>query len=48
MPDRNVELLNFQLKVMSILETRSYNDEERIPVIKKWLGQEDPLLMEME
>ena len=40
-PDRYFELLiNPQLKVIDILETRAYeiNDEERIPVAKNWLG----------
>ena len=42
MPDRYVKLLNFQLEMMNILETRAYeiNDEERIPIIKNRLGQE--------
>ena len=48
MPDRFVKLLNFQLKMTNILEIRAYeiNDEDRIPVIKNWLGQEVLLLME--
>ena len=48
MQDRYVELLHFQLEVMILLETRAYetNDEERIPVIKIWLGWEGLLLME--
>ena len=48
MPDRYVELLNFQLEVMSLLQTRAYKvyDEERIPFIKNWPGQEGLLLME--
>ena len=46
--DMYVKLLNFQLEVMNILETRAYdiNDEERILVIKNWWGQEGLLLME--
>ena len=40
--------LNFELEVISILETRAYeiNDEERIPVINNWLGGKGLLLME--
>ena len=47
-PDRYVELLNFQLEVMNILETRAHkiNDEERIPAIKNWLGMEGLMLLE--
>ena len=47
-PDRYVELLNFQLDVMNILETRKYkrNDGERKPVIKNWLGGEGLWLVE--
>ena len=35
-----MELLYVQLEVMNILETRAYEitGEERIPVIKNWLG----------
>ena len=46
--DRYVELLNFQLEVMNILETTAYeiNGEERILVIKIWLGWEGLYLME--
>ena len=48
MPERCVKLLNFQLEVTNILETRAYeiNAEERIPVIKNWLSQEGLLFME--
>ena len=48
MPDRYVELLNFQLEVMNILETRAYeiNNEERMPVIRDWLGLKGMLLTE--
>ena len=44
--DRYVKLLNFQLEVTSIYETRAYevSDEERIPVIKNWLGWKGLLL----
>ena len=47
MPDRHVQLLNFQLEVTDILETKVYeiNDDERIPVIKNWLGSEGLLIM---
>ena len=43
-----MELLNFQLEVTNILGTGAYeiNDEERIPFIKNWLGQEGLLLIE--
>ena len=46
-PHGYVELLNFQLDMMNILETRAYgiNEEERIPVIKKGIGQEGLFLM---
>ena len=46
--DRCVKLLNFQLEVTNILETRAHeiNDEVRILVIKNWLGQEGLLFME--
>ena len=46
-PDRYVKLLNFQLEVINILQTRKYgiNEEERIPVTKNWLDQEGLLLM---
>ena len=46
-PDRYVKLLNFQLQVMNILEIRhcEINDEERIPVIKNWLGWDGLLLV---
>ena len=46
-PDRNVELLNFQLEVTNIIETRAYeiNDEDRILLIKNWLDEEGLLLM---
>ena len=39
--ERYVELLNFEMKVMNILETKAYLliNEEKVPVIKIWLGQ---------
>ena len=41
-PDRNIELLNFEMEVTNILQTRAYelNDVERVPIIKGWLGRE--------
>ena len=46
MPERYVELLSFHLEVVNVLETRAYeiNDEERIPVIKNWVGLEGQFL----
>ena len=42
-----VELLNFELEVTNILETRAYkiSDKEEVPIIKHWLGQEGLLLI---
>ena len=41
-------MVKFQLEAMNILETRAHkiNDEDRISVIKNWLGLEGLLLME--
>ena len=38
---RHIKLLNFEMKVMKILEAKAYEitDEEKIPVIKNWLGR---------
>ena len=49
MLDSYVRLLNFQLEVMNILETKAYeiNNEERILVIKNCLGQKGLLVMEL-
>ena len=43
-----VKVLNFQLEVMNILETRAYDiyDEEKILGIRNWLGKEGLLPME--
>ena len=43
--NRYVELLNFLLEVINILETRilEINKEERILVTKNWLGWEGPV-----
>ena len=40
--DRFIELLNIELEVMNILERNTYDltDEEKVPVIKSWLGRE--------
>ena len=48
MPDRDVKLLNFQLDVANILETRAceINNKERNLGIKNWLGWEGLLLIE--
>ena len=37
---RYVELMNFQMEVTNILETRAIEltDKEKVPVIKDWLG----------
>ena len=47
--DRYVERLNFEREVIIILETRVYEltDEEKVPVIKNWLGQEGVQLMKI-
>ena len=36
--DRYVKLMNFEMKVMNILETRVYEitDEEKVPLIEHW------------
>ena len=36
-----VELLNFEIEVTNILQTRTYelNDEVKVPIIKNWLGK---------
>ena len=44
-PDKYVELLCFEVEVMNILQTRKYgkyelNEEEKVPIIRKWLGRE--------
>ena len=46
-PDRYIKLLNFQIEVTHILETRAHeiSNEEQIPVIKNWVGQEGLLLV---
>ena len=38
--DGYVELVNFKMKVSSILETKVYelSEEKNVPVIKNWLG----------
>ena len=40
--DRYVELLNFEMEVMNILEKKAYEitDEDKVPAIKNFLGQE--------
>ena len=40
--DKYIELLNFEMEVMNILEIKAYEltDEEKVPVIKNWLGRE--------
>ena len=37
---RYVELLNFKMELINILETKAYEftDEEKVSVIKNWLG----------
>ena len=37
-----MELLNFKMEVVNILQTKTYdqNDEEKVQIIKNWLGQE--------
>ena len=41
-PDRYVELLNFEMEVANILQPKAYdlNDEEKVSIIKNWLGRE--------
>ena len=40
--DRYVELLYFKMEVANTLQVKSFdlNDEEKVPVIKNWLGRE--------
>ena len=47
--DRYDELLNFEMEVTNILETKAYKftHEEKITVIKNWLGQEDLKLIDI-
>ena len=42
-------MLNFEMEVMNILETKTYEhtDEQMVTMIKNWLGQEDLQLMKM-
>ena len=42
MEDIYVELMNYEMEVTNILETKVYEltDEEKVPVIKHWLDQE--------
>ena len=42
MLDMYVKLMNFEMEVTNILETKAYKliDEEKVPVIRNWLGQE--------
>ena len=39
--DRYTELINFEMEVTNILEMKAYelNDEEKVTVIKNWLGR---------
>ena len=38
-----MELLNFEMEVTNILQMKMYKlpKEERVPIIKNWLGRED-------
>ena len=47
--DKYIELLIFKLQMTNILETRAYEitDEEKVSVIKNWLGWEGLLFIEM-
>ena len=49
MQDRHVELLNFEIEVKNILETKAYDltNKEKLPLIKNWLGWEGLQLMKM-
>ena len=40
--DRYVELLNFEMEVANVHQAKVYDlyDEEKVPVIKNWLGRE--------
>ena len=37
-----MELLNFEMEIANVLQAQMYdvNDEEKVPVIKSWLGRE--------
>ena len=40
--DRYVKLMNFEVEVTNILKMKAYQltNEEKVPVIRNWLGQE--------
>ena len=46
--DRYVELVNFEMQITNILETKLYKlmHEEKVPVIKNWYGQEGMQLIQ--
>ena len=46
-PDMYTELLSFEMEVTNTSETKTYelNEEEKVPIIKKWLGREGMQLM---
>ena len=46
--DSCIELPNFEMEVMNILDTKTYEftDEEKVLVIKRWLGKEGLKLTE--
>ena len=41
-PHKQVKLLSFEMEVSNILQTKTYelNEEDEVPIIKKWLGRE--------
>ena len=42
-PDRYMELLNFEMEVVNVLQGKAcdHNNEEKVSIIKNWLGRED-------
>ena len=41
-PDRHVELLNFEMEVANVLQVEMYvlDEEVKVPIIMNWLGRE--------
>ena len=42
MPDRYVEVLNFEMEVENVVQAEMYDlsEEGKVPIIKNWLGRE--------
>ena len=42
-PERYVELSNFEMEVSNVLQAKAYDpdDEEEVPIIKNWLCREE-------